>query len=125
MADDLGLAMDRGIDPDEAPGSVATARAAIARELGCTPDELTALTGGCAGLIRLLQAVPPEVFPGDLHIVTAEDDLSQRTTGPQAWRPFVRGDVHVEGVPCGHFDMLKAGPAARIGALLATWLDGR
>jgi nonribosomal peptide synthetase DhbF len=40
------------------------------------------------------------------------------------WRPYVTGTIDDHAVHCGHFEMMKPGPAAEIGALLTARLAG-
>ncbi|MFG2045480.1 AMP-binding protein, partial [Dactylosporangium sp. NPDC048998] len=107
MAHDLGLD-----DPD---------RAAVAHGLGLPETLLADLPAAAANLIRIAQGTRHEVFDGDVLFVEA---AHSRPGIAELWAPYVTGTIDRRTVDCGHFEMMRPGPAAEIGALLAAGLEG-
>jgi nonribosomal peptide synthetase DhbF len=122
MAKDLGLDLEGALRDGAALDS---GRAAVARGFGLPEDTLTGLADHCGRLLAVLRDTTPGTVRGDLLFVTAERSRANRSGGPERWQPFVTGAIEEHRVDCGHFDLLKPGPAARIGELLTARLGRR
>jgi nonribosomal peptide synthetase DhbF len=115
MAHDLGLAVA------DDPGSRQRMRQAVAHGFGLPEQILAGLPRAAANLIRIAQGNEHEVFDGDALFVQAGNG---RPGTAELWRPYVTGSLDHQTVDCGHFEMMRPGPAAEIGALLAARLVG-
>jgi nonribosomal peptide synthetase DhbF len=122
MAKDLGLDLEGALTDGAA---LAASRETVARGFGLPPETLTGLAKHCGVLLSLLRDATPGTAQGDLLFVTAERSRANRSGGPERWQPFVTGAIEEHGVDCGHFDLLKPGPLARIGELLTARLGAR
>ncbi|WP_436498518.1 amino acid adenylation domain-containing protein [Actinokineospora sp. HUAS TT18] len=116
MAQDLGLAVDDDTD---------RLRSAVAAGFGLPEDTLTRLADASANLVKVLVGAPTDVVDGDVLYVTAEQSARTRGGGADRWRDFATGRIDDHGVDCGHFDMMKPAPIARVGQLVTTWLGER
>lgn len=67
--------------------------------------------------LRLQQRWTPEMFDGDLTLITAARERRPLVAPAEAWRPFVAGRVTHVTVDAGHHDMCS-GAAAQTGAVL-------
>jgi amino acid adenylation domain-containing protein len=114
LAQDLGLAVDTAADP----ASRQRTRQAVATGFGLPEQTLAELPRAAANLIRIVQGSDHAVFSGEVLFVSAggSDGVDPATL----WTPYVSGEIDRHTVYCGHFEMMKPGPAADIGALLAT-----
>ncbi|MFI0482829.1 amino acid adenylation domain-containing protein [Actinomadura sp. 9N215] len=115
MAQDLGLDVE---DADD-PRSRRRMRQAVADGFGLPEDVLAGLPGAAGNLIRIAQGDEHEVFHGDPVFVQAADTVLGDVGAAELWRPHVRGTIDHHTVGCGHFEMMKPGPMAEIGAILA------
>jgi nonribosomal peptide synthetase DhbF len=118
MAQDLGLFVGTASDP----GSRQRIRQAVAHGFGLPEQVLVDLPRAAGNLIRIAQGYEHEVFEGDVLFVRAAGAGKPDTA--ELWRPYVSGTIDHQTVDCGHFEMMKPGPAAEIGALLAARLVG-
>jgi nonribosomal peptide synthetase DhbF len=116
MAQDLGLSVDTTDDPR----SRRRARLAVAGGFGLSEQILAELPRAAANLIRIVQGGEHAVFQGDVVFVSAAGNRSGTADPSTLWEPYVSGTIDRHTVDCGHFEMMKPGPAAEIGALLAT-----
>jgi thioesterase domain-containing protein len=71
---------------------------------------------------RLASAYRPAVFDGPLLFARAHGHPDVPALRPDAWRPFVTGDIEVHDIPAGHHDLLRPEPLALIAHLLAARL---
>jgi len=120
MAHDLGLTVETADDP----GSRRLLRQAVAQGFGLPEQILADLPGTAGNLIRIAQGSEHEVFDGDVLFIQAANGRPDQPDTSQLWRPYVTGTLDRQAVHCGHFEMMKPGPAAEIGALLAARLVG-
>ncbi|MBO2449478.1 amino acid adenylation domain-containing protein [Actinomadura barringtoniae] len=115
MAQDLGLDVETADDA----GSRERMRQAVAKGFGLPEQMLADLPRASGNLIRVAQNDEHEVFHGDPVFVQAAGTLLGDVSASQLWQPYVNGIVDHSTVDCGHFEMMRPGPAAEIGALLA------
>ncbi|GAA2581759.1 amino acid adenylation domain-containing protein [Actinomadura fulvescens] len=115
MAQDLGLSVETADDPR----SRRRMRQAVANGFGLPEQTLADLPRAAGNLIRIAQGDEHEVFDGDLVFVQAEGTRLGDSDALELWQPYVRGTIDHHTVGCGHFEMMKPGPVAEIGALLA------
>jgi nonribosomal peptide synthetase DhbF len=121
MAQDLGLNIDslnigNGTDPREEKERL---RQAVARGFGLAEQTLAGLPRATGNLIRIAQGREHEVFGGDVVFFRAGDVAPGTPDTSELWRPYVSGIVDSHTIGCGHFEMMKPGPTAEIGSLLA------
>jgi nonribosomal peptide synthetase DhbF len=114
MAQDLGLNVGNGADPR----SRQRMRQAVARGFGLPEQTLADLPRAAANLIRIAQGSEHEVFGGDVFFVQAQGSNPGAPDTATLWRPWVSGTIDSYTVGCGHYEMMKPGPAAEIGSLL-------
>ena len=81
---------------------------------------------GCSEDLELARRFTPDVFHGDLLLFTAdapetEDWLSVQLT-PEAWLPYVDGELDLHAVATPHARMMQPAPLARIGPVVAAAL---
>ncbi|MDH6130790.1 phthiocerol/phenolphthiocerol synthesis type-I polyketide synthase E [Kitasatospora sp. MAA4] len=98
-----------------------------------TAQEVSAIARVMRNNLRLVPGFPREVFRGDVLFFSATGDPAAAHPAHQAdpalapakadgWRRYVEGTVEDHAVPCGHYDMTRPEPIARIGSVLATAL---
>jgi glyine---[glycyl-carrier protein] ligase len=116
MAQDLGLSIETADDPQ----SRQQMRLAVATGFGLPEQTLADLPKAAANLIQIVQGTEPAVYQGDSFFVTAEGSRPDRSGGSELWQRYVSGTIDDHSIDCGHFEMMKPGPAAEIGALLST-----
>lgn len=87
------------------------------------PETIAAMTSGFFTLARLIREAPVETFDGELLLFTATRDVPNSTPGPDSWRRFVTGDVHVTEVASRHSDMLGAEALEEILPVLSIHMD--
>ncbi|KAB2343702.1 non-ribosomal peptide synthetase [Actinomadura rudentiformis] len=114
MAQDLGLDVETMDDPR----SRQRMRQAVARGFGLREEILAELPHAAGNLIRIAQGDEHEVFHGDLVFLKASGTPLGDTDATQLWRPYVNGTIDHRVIGCEHFEMMKPGPVAEIGALL-------
>jgi amino acid adenylation domain-containing protein len=114
MTQDLGL----GTEIADDPRSRRRMRQAVATGFGLPEQILADLPRASGNLMRLTQGDEHEVFDGDLVFIQAGRRPGEPDTS-ELWRPYVKGTIDHSTVDCGHFEMMRPGPAAEIGALLA------
>ena len=110
MAQDLGLSVET---------SGEQMRLAVANGFGLPEQILADLPKASANLVGIVQGAEPPVFSGDMFFVKAEGSRAEVPGGSEQWRPYVGGTIEAHGVGCGHFEIMKPGPTAEIGSLLA------
>jgi nonribosomal peptide synthetase DhbF len=118
MAQDLGLEIDTGGDP----GSRQRMRQAVAQGFGLPEQTLADLPRAAGNLLRIVKGGEPEVFHGDIVYIQAEGSLTDLPDAAKLWQPSVSGTIDHHVMGCGHFEMMKPGPVAEIGSLLAARL---
>jgi thioesterase domain-containing protein len=99
-------------------------RQAVAHGFGLPEQLLADLPPAAGNLIRIAQGSEHEVFDGDVLFIQAANGRPDQPDTSQLWRPYVTGNLDHQEVHCGHFEMMKPGPSAEIGALLAARLVG-
>jgi thioesterase domain-containing protein len=119
MAQDLGLSTETAGDPQARQ----QLRLAVAKSFGLPAETLAELPRASANLIRIVQGDDPPVITGDIFFVQARGSdtgsAGDIPGDPQRWRPYIGGAIDSHGIDCGHFEMMKPGPVAEIGSLLA------
>jgi thioesterase domain-containing protein len=64
------------------------------------------------------------VFHGDMLLVTATLDRSEEDLPlPDAWAPYVDGNIDTHHVDAKHDHLMQPGPLAQIGSILAATLQ--
>jgi nonribosomal peptide synthetase DhbF len=120
MAQDLGVEIDNGADPQ----SRQRMRQAVARGFGLPERALANLSAAAGNLVRIAQGREHGVFHGDVVFVRAEDTNPDPDT-TRLWEPFVSGAIDSHAIGCGHYEMMRPGPVAEIGSLLAARIAAR
>ena len=69
----------------------------------------------------LMDASDIPLFDGDIHLVEATHDVPESRPAPEAWAPYVSGDVHVEQVPAAHESLLESFAVEHVAAALNRW----
>jgi nonribosomal peptide synthetase DhbF len=115
MAQDLGLSIETADDPQ----SRQLMRQAVAKGFGLPEQILADLPRAAGNLIRIAQGSEHEVFHGDVVFIQAAGSRPGNVDTSELWQPYVSGTIDRRTIGCGHFEMMKPGPAAEIGALLA------
>jgi thioesterase domain-containing protein len=94
----------------------------ISRSLGDFP--IDALVENTQFSISVLSTFIPQRYEGDLLLFTATDSEGNAATRPEAWRPYISGEIEVHPIACQHRDMLSyREPSAQIGRALAAKLE--
>jgi thioesterase domain-containing protein len=119
MAQDLGLS----VDPEDDPRSRQRTRLAVANGFGLSEQTLAELPRAVANLIGIVHGSERAVFQGDVVFVRAAG--SGGADPSERWEPYVSGTIDRHTVDCGHFEMMKPGPAAEIGSLLSARIGDR
>ncbi|WP_327382477.1 amino acid adenylation domain-containing protein [Streptomyces sp. NBC_01207] len=65
----------------------------------------------------------PERFAGDITLVVATLDKIDISPTPETWKPFVDGEIVTREIDRKHTDLMKPGPLAEIGRILAERLE--
>ncbi|WP_210604560.1 non-ribosomal peptide synthetase [Brevibacterium oceani] len=86
-------------------------------------ETIAAMTRGFFTLARLIREAPVEAFDGELLLFTATRDVPNGTPGPESWRRFVTGDIHVTEVDARHSDMLGSEAVGEILPVLSIHMD--
>jgi amino acid adenylation domain-containing protein len=115
MAQDLGLSVETADDPQ----SRQQMRLAVANGFGLPEQTLADLPKASANLIRIVQDSDRAAFQGDIFFVSAKGDGSDIHDGSELWQPYISGTIEDHSIDCGHFEVMKPGPAAEIGSLLS------
>jgi thioesterase domain-containing protein len=115
MAQDLGLSIETTDDPR----SRKLVRQAVANGLGLEEQILADLPRAAVNLIKIVQGGEHEVFHGDAVFIRATGSRPDVPDATGLWRPHISGSIDQHVIGCGHFEMMRPGPAAEIGALLA------
>ena len=118
MAQDLGLA----IDPGDDLGSRQRMRQSVAQSFGLPEQTLADLPRAAGNLLQIVKGGEPEVFHGDVVYIQAEGSLTDMPDAAKMWQPSVSGTIDHHVIGCGHFEMMRPGPVAEIGSLLAARL---
>jgi nonribosomal peptide synthetase DhbF len=72
----------------------------------------------------VLRTFLPQRYDGSLILFTATDSGSSAATMPEAWRPYISGEIVVYPIQCPHKDMLiRSESSAQIGQVLAGELE--
>jgi thioesterase domain-containing protein len=62
----------------------------------------------------------PQRFGGAMTLFMAT--ASEANSPAEGWRPHVAGEIRIHPINCAHDNMMDPGPAAKIGAILASEL---
>ncbi|MFI1414743.1 amino acid adenylation domain-containing protein [Streptomyces sp. NPDC020707] len=92
-----------------------------------TREETAALARVFVDNDRIHEELRPSTYRGDLVFFAATEGRAEDAPAPEAWREHVSGRLDVHEIPCGHGEITRAEPIARIGAVLAerlALLDG-
>jgi nonribosomal peptide synthetase DhbF len=115
MAQDLGLSIETADDQRTRQ----LMRQAVAKGFGLPEQILGDLPRAAGNLIRIVQGSEHEVFHGDVVFIQAAGSRPDVPDASELWQPHISGTIDHHAIGCGHFEMMKPGPAAEIGALLA------
>jgi len=74
-------------------------------------------------LSQLGSTFHPDRFHGDIVLFVATRDRDPTAPTPEAWRPYVTGEIVCHPVDCTHMTMADPGALAEIGSVLAATLD--
>ncbi|WP_338861074.1 amino acid adenylation domain-containing protein [Mycetohabitans rhizoxinica] len=74
---------------------------------------------------RIVTSFSPRIYSGDMLFFRASvaQDASTELISPQAWQPYVLGNVEVYDIACKHEDMELPEPTAYIGRILRQKLN--
>lgn len=75
--------------------------------------------------VELVRVFRPGTFKGDVVLFTAAEGRTDSSPSRDSWDPYVDGQVRKIDVACAHRDMMRAGPAAEIGRVIAAELAPR
>jgi amino acid adenylation domain-containing protein len=85
---------------------------------------LSALAKILANNVDLMSDFVPGVFHGDMLLVAATIDRSEKDSPlPHAWTPYVDGNIEIHQVNAKHDHLMQPGPLAQIGSILAAKLQ--
>jgi thioesterase domain-containing protein len=70
---------------------------------------------------RLAKAFVPQRFHGAMTLFVAT--ASEAKPPVESWKSHISGEIRVHPIDCAHDNMMDPGPAAKIGAVLASELD--
>ena len=70
---------------------------------------------------RLARNYHPPRFEGDVLLLPAT--WGERRRRPMSGSPYVGGRIEVHEIDCEHIDMMRPGPLAKIGPVIASALD--
>jgi thioesterase domain-containing protein len=65
----------------------------------------------------------PARFDGDLLLFSATVDRTGEEPPPEAWEPYISGEIRIREVPCRHQLMTEPDSLAIIGSILRTELE--
>ncbi len=71
----------------------------------------------------LVHGFEPKPYSGDILVIVAALDKLDISPTPATWEPYVGGDVRARTIDYRHNDLMKPGPLAEIGGILAEELD--
>ncbi|WP_410656965.1 amino acid adenylation domain-containing protein [Amycolatopsis sp. lyj-112] len=92
---------------------------AIGDDLGVIGADLASLVESGVHTHRIIRQAPPGRFDGDVVFLTAARDAVAAAAG---WREYVHGDLDEYQIDCHHTTMMRQGPLAEIGPIIATEL---
>ncbi|SDN69257.1 amino acid adenylation domain-containing protein [Allokutzneria albata] len=112
-----GFLANLGLTTDEKQLTRARAAEIVERMVHLDPDTVSALTKYAIGgvpVVRSLEGHVPERFEGDMLFFTAGPE---ETATP--WAPYIGGRIEEHRIACAHADMMRPGPLAEIGPIIA------
>ncbi|MCP3801335.1 amino acid adenylation domain-containing protein [Allokutzneria sp. A3M-2-11 16] len=112
-----GLLTNLGVSAGDEPLTRARAAEIIEQAANLDAAAVSALTKYAISgvpVVRSLDGYVPERFKGDMLFFTAGPE---ETAAP--WAPYVDGEIEEHRIPCAHADMMRPGPLAKIGPILA------
>ena len=129
LLDDLGFdpdpdpgGQDRPADPMEAAARrVQAAGGALAT---LTRDQLAAMYASYRNALRISRRHVPRRFEGDVVFFRAARGGLLDAPPPEVWKAYVTGRIDEHVLDCGHTEMTRPEPLARVGAVLRTVLPG-
>ncbi|MDI5967959.1 amino acid adenylation domain-containing protein [Streptomyces sp. SL13] len=80
---------------------------------------ITAIARIYANNAEMFNTYAPDRFAGDILLVVATLDKIDISPKPDTWRPYVGGRIETREVDRKHTDLMKPGPLAEIGRILA------
>ncbi|WP_433893424.1 amino acid adenylation domain-containing protein [Streptomyces sp. CA-111067] len=84
---------------------------------------ITAIARIYANNAELFNSYAPGRFGGDILLVVATLDKIDISPKPETWRPYVGGRIETREIDRKHTDLMKPGPLAEIGRILADKLQ--
>ncbi|MDH6109401.1 thioesterase domain-containing protein [Kitasatospora sp. MAP12-15] len=126
LLENAGCDPQRLVAPDGRPLDEERARAVLLGRghlLDSLPDErLAALLQVFLHNVRLRRRFTPELFRGDLLFVKAALERTAPLNSADAWQPYTTGRIERHEIDTEHRLMMRRGPAAEIGPLVAARL---
>jgi thioesterase domain-containing protein len=109
----------------DAPLSVSEALDILRREgdllSTLEPDQVTAIIEVFKANGALARNFRPQRFDGDVLLLPAT--RGEAPPPAHVWKPYVGGRIEVHEIDCEHIDMMRPGPLATIGPVIAGALD--
>jgi thioesterase domain-containing protein len=119
-----GLMKDLGRDPGDDPLDVSTVMEFLRRDgdaLSTLQERhIWAMYDVAKNNHLLASNFIPARFDGNLLLFSATVDRTGDEPPPQAWKPYISGEIRVREVPCRHQLMTEPESLAKIGAILRT-----
>jgi thioesterase domain-containing protein/acyl carrier protein len=84
---------------------------------------ITAISRIYANNAEMFNTYAPARFEGDILLVVATLDKIDISPTPETWRPYVGGRIETREIDRKHTDLMKPGPLAEIGRILADKLQ--
>jgi nonribosomal peptide synthetase DhbF len=122
-----GLMKDLGRDPGDDPLDVSTVMEFLRRDgdalSALQEHHIWAMYDVAKNNHLLASNFIPARFAGDLLLFSATVDRTGEEPPPEAWLPYVGGEIRIREVPCRHQLMTEPESLARIGSILRTELE--
>jgi thioesterase domain-containing protein len=122
-----GLMKDLGRDPGNNPLDVSTVMEFLRRDgdalSALQEHHIWAMYNVAKNNHLLASNFLPARFEGDLLLFSATVDRTGEEPPPEAWLPYVGGEIRIREVPCRHQLMTEPESLARIGSILRTELE--
>jgi amino acid adenylation domain-containing protein len=125
LLDDLGFAPAPGdcYDRDDLDAAVDRVHAAGGPLATLDREQLQAMYDSYRNALRISRQHRPRPYDGNLVFFRAAQGGPQERPPATVWRSFVTGDIDEHIVDCGHTEMTRPGPLARISAVLTDRLS--
>ena len=108
--------VDGPVQPDHVVEMLRTSGTSLA---SLEPRHITAIARIYANHRALLREYTPPLYGGNVVIIVATLDKVDISPTPQTWAPYVAGRITARYLNRSHTDLMKPGPLAEIGGILA------